>query len=336
MALDERIRNSVCLPVICAPMFLVSGPALVGEACKAGVMAGLPIQNSRDYEEFERWLTEIHSSLDRHAATGARIGPLAVNFGARLPLDELPRYLALCARFNVEYIITVGRDPAAITARAHDHGMKVFHDITNIRFAEKAMQGKVDGLTCIGAGGGGHSGTISHLALIRKVRAMFDGTIIMAGAISDGATIRASEILGADLAYMGTRFIATVESMAPQAYKDMIVNGTSADLAYTGKVAGVPANWMIASLQRVGLDLAAMPDAPGGGKKHDNLPEHLRPWRDIWSAGQGIDIIHDIPTVAALVRRLRQEYVAACAVPDMADAARLVDEVHGASGLKHV
>ena len=227
MSLDANIRSSVCLPVICAPMFLVSGPDLVREACKAGIMAGLPAQNSRNIEEFEAWLRDISVSLTEHAATGARIGPLAVNFGARLPVDELPGYLNICSRHGVTYLITVGRDPTAIVERAHDVGMKVFHDITSIRFAEKAIKAQVDGLTCIGAGGGGHSGTISHLALIRKVRTLFDGTIIMAGAISDGATIRASEILGADLAYMGTRFIATVESMAPQAYKDMLVSQTS-------------------------------------------------------------------------------------------------------------
>ena len=322
MALDDRLRATLNLPVICAPMFLVSGPDLVREACKAGVMAGLPVQNTRGFEELEAWMTDIRASLDRHAASGARVSSLAVNFGARFPQDQIARYFGLCQRFDVEYIITVGGDPTAITARAHDAGMKVFHDVTNMRFAEKAIKAGVDGLTCIGAGGGGHSGTISHLALIRSVRSIFDGTIIMAGAISDGATIRAAEILGADLAYMGTRFIATVESMAPQAYKDMIVSQSSADLAYTGKVAGVPANWLVASLERAGLDLAEMPETPAGGKRHDNLPEHLRPWRDIWSAGQGIDVIDDIPTVAQLVRRLREEYVAACATPSMAEAAR--------------
>ena len=330
MILDANIRSSVCLPVICAPMFLVSGPDLVREACKAGIMAGLPAQNSRNIEEFDCWLRDINASLTEHAAAGARVGPLAVNFGARLSVDELPDYLSICSRYGVTYLITVGRDPTAIVERAHDVGMKVFHDVTSIRFAEKAIKAKVDGLTCIGAGGGGHSGTISHLALIRKIRTMFDGTIIMAGAISDGATIRASEILGADLAYMGTRFIATVESMAPQAYKDMLVSQTSADLAYTGKVAGVPGNWLVASLQRVGLDLSTMPDAPEGAKRHVGLPEHLRPWRDIWSAGQGIDLIYDIPTVSTLVRRLRQEYVAACNIPDMSGVARLVDQADGA------
>ena len=191
MALDDGSRGSLSLPVICAPMFLVSGPDLVREACKAGIMAGLPVQNTRSFEELEAWMTDIRSGVDRHAASGARVGPLAVNFGARFPEDQIAKYFGLCQRFGVEYIITVGGDPTAITARAHDAGMKVFHDITNMRFAEKAIKAGVDGLTCIGAGGGGHSGTISHLALIRSVRAIFNGTIIMAGAISDGAMVRA-------------------------------------------------------------------------------------------------------------------------------------------------
>src|SRR5581483_5759464 len=145
-----------------------------------------------------------------------------------------------------------------------------------------------DGLTCIGAGGGGHSGTISHLALIRTVRQMFSGTIVLAGAVSDGATIRAAEILGADLAYLGTRFIATRESMAPDEYKELLVSQTSSDLAYTGKVAGVPANWLVESLRRVGLDLDTMPEPKGRGMRHDHLPATAQPWKTIWSAGQGI------------------------------------------------
>jgi nitronate monooxygenase len=198
--------------------------------------------------------------------------------------------------------------------------------VTSLRFAEKAMAAKADGLTCIGAGGGGHSGTISHLALIRTIRAMYDGTIIMAGAVSDGATIRAAEVLGADLAYLGTRFIATVESEAPAAYKELLVSQTSSDLVYTGKVAGVPANWLLESIRRVGLDPDDLPEPLGRGMRHDHLPAQAQPWKTIWSAGQGIDLINDIPTVAELVRRLRREYVAACQVPDMAEVARLVDE----------
>lgn len=328
MALDPNIRAQLTLPAICAPMFLVSGPDLVREACKAGVIGGLPRQNARTFEEFETWLRDIRAALDEHKAkTGARVGPIAVNLATRFPGDELAKHLDLCKRYGVDILITVGGDPTGIVRAAHDNGLKVFHDITSIRFAEKAIAAGCDGLTCIGAGGGGHSGTISHLSLIRTVRAMFDGTIVLAGAVSDGATIRAAEVLGADLAYLGTRFIATKESMAPEAYKQMLVDETSLGLSYTGRVAGVPANWLLASLRRAGLDPDNLPEPLGRGMRHDHLPENAQPWRDIWSAGQGIDLINDIPTVAELVCRLRREYVAACETPDMAAAARLVDEV---------
>jgi len=220
-------------------------------------------------------------------------------------------------------------DPTELIRRVHDWGGSVFHDVTNIRFAEKAIAAGADGLTCIGSGGGGHSGTISHLALVPRIREMFDGTIVMAGAISTGAAIRAAEILGADLAYLGTRFIATQESNAAPEYKAMLVEGGAKDVIFTPKVAGGAANWLKASLRKVGLDPDDLPEPdPKGG--HAHLPGDLRPWRDIWSAGQGIELISDIPSAADLIRSLRREYVAACAMPDMADVARLVDEAEDA------
>jgi len=322
LALDPELRACLTLPAICAPMFLVSGPDLVREACKAGVIGGLPRQNARSFEEFEAWLAAISDALDAHRQTaGGRIGPIAVNLPTRFPDAELRAHFDLFQRHGVKILITVGGDPTAMVRHAHDEGLKVFHDVTSVRFAEKAIAAGADGLTCIGAGGGGHSGTISHLALIRQVRALFDGVIIMAGAVSDGATIRAAEVLGADLAYLGTRFIATRESMAPDAYKAMLVDHTSSDLIYTGDVAGVPANWLTPSLRAVGLDPADLPKPLGRGMRHDHLPETMQPWRDIWSAGQGIDLIHDIPTVAELVTRLRREYVEACRAKDMCEAA---------------
>jgi len=175
-------------------------------------------------------------------------------------------------------------------------------------------------MNCIGAGGGGHSGTISHLALIPRVRQMFDGVITMAGAVSTGAAIRAGEILGADLAFLGTRFLATTESMAHPLQKQWVVEGSARDLVYTPKVNGVPANWMRRSLAHVGIDIDALPQPEGRG--HDHLPQGVRPWRDIWSAGHGIELIDDVPDVATLVRRLAAEYLEACATPDRADAAR--------------
>ncbi len=322
MALPPELRASLTLPAVCAPMFLVTGPDLVREACKAGVIGGLPRQNARDFETFAAWLADISADLEAHEQqVGRKAAPIAVNLPTRFPDDELKVHFDLFHRYGVTMLITVGGDPTDMARRAHDAGFRIMHDVTSLRFAEKAIAAGVDGLICIGAGGGGHSGTISHLALIRRIRAMFDGIIVLAGAVSDGATIRAAEILGADLAYLGTRFIATRESEAPAAYKDLLVSQTSSDLMYTPKVAGVAANWLTQSLRMAGLDPDDLPEPLGRGMRHDHLPEGVTPWRNVWSAGQGIDLIHDIPTVAELVVRLRAEYDAACRVPPLGRAA---------------
>jgi nitronate monooxygenase len=177
----------------------------------------------------------------------------------------------------------------------------------------------VDGIVAIGAGGGGHSGTISHLAFIPQVRAMFEGTLVLAGAVANGAAIRAAEILGADLAYLGTRFIATREASAPDEYKAMIVSGSVADVMYTDAINGVPAMWLKASIRAMGLEPDKLPKPLQRGTDH--LPPEIKPWKNLWSAGQGIGLIKDVPTVAELVRRLQQEYLCACSTPDMAKAA---------------
>lgn len=327
MSLDPKIRAGLTIPAICAPMFLVTGPKLVAAACKAGVIGGLPRQNARTEEEFEAWLAQIHGELaaTREADPQARIAPVAVNYPTRMPPDELAANMALCAKYGVEIVISVGGDPTELIKHVHGFGGKVFHDVTSLRFAEKAIAAGADGLNCIGAGGGGHSGTISHLALIPRIRAIYDGTLVMAGAVSTGAVIRAAEVLGADLAYLGTRFIATQEADAPEAYKQLLVSQTSTDLVYTGDIAGVPANWMLESIRQVGLDPDNLPKPLGRGMRHDHLPEGVTPWKNLWSAGQGVDLIDDIPSVAELVTRLRREYVAACETPSFADVARLVD-----------
>jgi nitronate monooxygenase len=235
-------------------------------------------------------------------------------------MEEMKAHLQVCSRYGVRIIVTSVGDPTVNAPLIQDAGILHFHDATTIRFAEKAAKAGVDGIVAIGAGGGGHAGTISHLALIPLIRAMFDGTVVMAGAVSSGAIIRAGEILGADLAYLGTRFIATRESAAPDAYKAMLVEGGVADVIYTRGVNGLPASWLKASLRSIGLDPENLfiPE----GRSTDHLPPGKKPWRDIWSGGQGIGLIKDIPTVAELVERLREEYVAACAIPDMAAAAR--------------
>src|SRR5690606_19339261 len=200
MALDPALRARLTLPAICAPMFRVSNPDLVREACKGGLIGGLPRQNVRDLETFDGWLAEVRSALDAYAAEhpGARIGPVAVNM-SRLRDDDLTAHLEVCRRHGVEIIISAMGDPTELIKRVHDWGGKVFHDVTTVRFAEKAIAAKADGLTCSGSGGGGHWGTINHLALISKVRAMFDGAIVMAGGVCTGAATRAAAILAAEL-----------------------------------------------------------------------------------------------------------------------------------------
>jgi nitronate monooxygenase len=309
-------------------MFRVSSPALVREACKGGLVGALPRQNARDLETFDAWLGQVGEALNVHAGENpdARIGPVAVNL-SRLPDDQITDHLAVCRKHGVEIIISAMGDPTELIRRVHGWGGKVFHDVTNMRFVEKAIAAKADGLTCIGSGGGGHSGQISHLAFIPRVRAMFDGTIVLAGCVGTGAAIRAAEILGADLAYLGTRFIATEESNAPDEYKQMLVSSSARDLIFTAKVAGTAANWLRPSLELYGLDPDNLPD-PAPGERRPELPEGARPWATLWSAGQGIELIDDIPPAAELILRLRREYVAACQVPDMAEVARLVEQAH--------
>ncbi|MET0363100.1 MAG: nitronate monooxygenase [Sphingobium sp.] len=322
MALAQDIRDRLTLPVFAAPMFLCSGVDLVVACCKAGIIGSLTRNHCRDLEELEAQLKAVSEALAIHAeaSPSAKIGPLAVNISPNFSREEFRDHLALCRRHGVRIIVTSVGDPTQNAPLVQDHGLLHFHDATTIRFAEKAAAAGVDGIVCIGAGGGGHAGTISHLAFIPQVRAMFDGTVVMAGAVSSGAVIRAAEILGADLAYMGTRFIATQEASAPDAYKAMLVEGGVTDVIYTRGVNGMPASWLKASLRSIGLDPdnLTIPEARGTG----HLPEGKMPWRDIWSGGQGIGLIDDLPAVADLVDRLRCEYVAACAVPDMAAAAR--------------
>ncbi len=304
-------------------MYTVSGPELVGAACAAGVLGVLPRNNADSDSTFANWLARLEDDLsDRaHREPNRRIAPVGVNLRVSMPADETDRHLALCARHGVRIIVSAGGDPSELARRVHDHGLLLWHDVTSLRFAEKAIAAGADGLTCIGAGGGGHSGTIGHLVLVPKIRTMFDGTIIMAGSVSTGAAIRAAEILGADLAYLGTRFIATHESRAADEYKRLIVDGTSADLRHTAQVAGVAANWMVESMRLAGLDPDSLPVPTGSGRTYAHLPPSARPWKTVWSAGQGIDLIDDVPPVADLVARLRAEYVAACRVPDMAEVA---------------
>lgn len=322
MSLPQAIRDHLTLPAVCAPMFLCSGVELAIACCKAGIVGSLTRNHCRDLDELEAQLVAVTEALSRYADghPDRKIGPLAVNISPTFGDDEMRAHVETCRKYGVAMIITSVGDPTRNAPIIQDAGILHFHDVTTLRFAEKAIAAGVDGLIAIGAGGGGHAGTITHLALIPQIRRMFDGTIVLAGAVSTGAAIRAAEVLGADLAYLGTRFIATQEADAPPEYKQMLVHGGATDVLYTRGINGMPASWLKESIRAIGLDPDNLFIPEGRGTDH--LPEGKTPWRDIWSGGQGIQLIQDIPPVAELVRRLQVEYIAACAVPDSADAAR--------------
>lgn len=319
MAGTQLSLGSLRIPAICAPMFLVTNVEMVAEACLAGIMGVLPRGNFRTAEEFEAGLAAINARIARarEQASERLIGPLAVNFGARSPEVELSENIAICRRQHVDIVVTALGNPAEVVRRCHDWGGRVLHDVTSLAFAEKAIAAGVDGVVAVAWGGGGHSGTMNPFVLIPQIRAGFDGIIVLAGGISTGGAIRAAEALGADLAYLGTRFIATRESGAPQAYKQMLVDTPSEQVLYTAAVNGAPASWLRPSLVAAGLDPDNLP-TPAGFHDYSHLPQGFTPWRDIWSGGQGTGLIRDIPGVGELVDRLAAEYRAACARPSLA------------------
>lgn len=305
MSLPANIRDRLSVPVIAAPMFLVSGPELVIAACQAGVIGAFPAMNARTSEDFADWMARID------AATGADTAPYAVNISlARMRGQRLEEDLEVCRRYKTEIIITAVGNPAPVVETIHDWGGLVFHDVTTMHHARKASDAGVDGLILVCAGAGGHAGPVSPFALVEQVRDFFDGIIIVAGGISTGRAVRAAEVLGADLAYLGTRFIATQESMADENYKGMLVSEQTKDVVYTNAISGVPANFMRTSISAAGLDADNLP--PPDGPFMPNIPKELTAWKTILSAGQGVGLIDDVPETAHLVERLIASYQEAC------------------------
>ena len=292
------------LPVIAAPMFLASSPKLVLAACRAGIVGTFPVANARSPQELEAWFDEIEQGL----ADDPSAAPFGVNIVLARPARADP-LLDVCVRRKPPLIITSIGDPRDLTQQAHGWGGSILHDVTTVRHAEKAAEAGVDGLVLVCAGAGGHSGAVNPFALTPQVRARFDGLIVLAGSISDGQSILAAEALGADLVYMGTRFLATDESRASDAYKAMMIAAETKDVLYTPSISGLPANFLRQSIQAVGLDPGNLP-APKDLQARD-LPVGVQPWRDVWSAGQGVGLIDDIPSVSGLVARLALEYSAA-------------------------
>lgn len=317
MSLPDAWAPRLRLPVICAPMYHVTTPGMMLAARRAGIIGALPRANAPSFEVFDAWLASI---LDADLE-GPWSPPVAVNLSTRMADEEMERHLAACRRRGVELIISATCNPARLIARARDHGLPVFSDAINLRFAEKAIEAGAHGIIAIGSGGGGHSGRINHLTLVSAIRSRFRGSIVMAGAVDSGAAVRAGEILGADLAYVGTRFIASTESGAPQDYKDMLVASSLDDLLYTPAINGVPANWLKPSMRRVGLDPDRLPPHPEGTHGHGHLPPGVLPWSNLWSAGQGVETIRRVEPISDIVDALEAGYIAACAVPPFRGAA---------------
>lgn len=301
------------IPVVGAPMFLVSGPDLVIAQCSAGVVGSFPSLNARPESALADWIAQIRDGLARFEAAhpGRRAAPFAVNLIVNKANARLAHDTEVCLREEVPIIITSLQAPGEIVPAAHAYGGLVFHDVTTVRHAEKAAEAGVDGIVLVCAGAGGHAGVMSPFALLPEVRRIFPGTILLAGAISTGRGILAARALGADLAYMGTRFIATRESLASDAYKRMIVEAAAKDVVYTPEFTGVAGNYLLPSIIAAGLDPATLA-LPGASKEYRSREKSgASAWRDIWSAGQGVGSIEDVPTVAALVDRLAAEFAAA-------------------------
>ena len=300
MAIPASLQKGLKLPVISSPMFLVSGTDLVVEACNNGVIGTFPSLNQRTTEGYRDWLVEIKSRLNPDAAA------FGVNHIVHNTNDRLMADLAVTIEHEVPLVITSLGAVANVVKAVQSYGGKVFHDIATVRHAQKAAEAGVDGLILVAGGAGGHAGIINPFALVNEVRRFFDGTIILAGAISTGQDVAAALMMGADFAYMGTRFINTTEAQADAAYKAMIIDSGATDIVHTPAVSGIPANFMVKSLINNGIDPKSLPE-----HKLD-MGEEAKAWKTIWSAGHGVGAIHDVLPTAKLIGRLTDEFSQAC------------------------
>ena len=300
----HKLFEGLRLPVIASPMFLVSGPELVIASCKAGIVGTFPALNQRTTEGFEEWLVQIK------AAVGD--APYGVNLIVHKSNPRVQADLEICVKHKVPLIITSLGAVREVVEAVHSYGGVVLHDVTNKRHAEKAMEAGADGLILVAGGAGGHAGTINPFALVAELRPICPGTLVLAGAISRGGDILAARAMGADLAYMGTRFIATTESAAQPEYKQLVCDARAEDIVHTPAVSGVPASFMRQSLEQNGYDMTQLlnPAHVNFGQKL-TVSDEAKAWKTVWSAGHGVSAIHDVPTTAELVDRLEAELKAA-------------------------
>ncbi len=322
MPLPPILRN-LPLPIIGAPLFIVSNPKLVIAQCKAGVVGAMPALNARPAEQLDEWLAEITETLAAHdrAHPDRRAAPFAINQIVHKSNDRLEHDLAVCAKYKVPIVITSLGARTDLNDAVHGWGGVVMHDIINNTFARKAIDKGADGLIAVAAGAGGHAGVKSPFALVAEIRSWFDGPLALSGAISSGGAVLAAQAMGADFAYLGSAFIATEEARAVDAYKQMIVDGTSDDIVYSSLFTGVHGNYLKGSIRNAGLDPDRLPDSDPS--KMSFAGDAKKAWKDIWGCGQGIGAIGKVVPAADLVARLAREYAAARArfAPDRATLA---------------
>ncbi|MDP6343305.1 MAG: nitronate monooxygenase [Alphaproteobacteria bacterium] len=306
----EKLIAEMALPVIAAPMFTVSNPAMALAVCAEGLMGTFPAHTTRSVEMLAEWLTIMDEGLAKLANSGGgAIGPFGVNLVVHPTNPRLAGDLDLCIEHKVPVILTSKGAPGEVFDRVHDYGGVVFHDIASARHAEKALEAGADGLIAVCGGAGGHCGTINPFALVNEVRQLTDKALILAGAVTTGRDVLAAQVMGADLVYMGTRFINTEESSASDGYRQMIVEAKSNDVFFTAAMDGAPANLLAASLVRAGVDLEDLKRQTPGAII--SAQENKKRWKDVWSAGHGVGAIHDVLSVSALCDRLKAEYAEA-------------------------
>jgi nitronate monooxygenase len=312
MAIPQALQRNLALPAIAAPMFLVSGPELVIAACRAGLIGSFPAPNARTSADLEDWISRVESAL----AQTPSAAPWAINLVVHPSNDRFPADLECVVRHKVPLVITALGSPARAVDAVHGYGGLVFADVNSVGFARKAADVGVDGLVLVAAGAGGHTGATAGFAFVEEVRRFWDGPVVLGGAISTGQAVRAAEVLGADLAYLGTSLIACEESLAAPGYKAMVVAASAEDIVPSKGITGVTANWLRQSLIAAGYDPANMPE--NKRVNFESAQDDAKAWKNVWSAGQGVGAVQAVEPLAQIVERLKSEYAAACSLPRFA------------------
>ncbi|KSV65150.1 NAD(P)H-dependent flavin oxidoreductase [Sinorhizobium sp. Sb3] len=313
MPLPPILSGTTRLPVVGAPLFIISNPQLTIAQCKAGVIGAFPALNARPHSQLDEWLAEITETLADHDAKnpGRRAAPFAVNQIVHKSNARLEQDLMLCIKYKVPVVISSLGAVPEVNAAIHSYGGIVLHDIINNRHANSAIRKGADGLIAVAAGAGGHAGTLSPFALIQEIRSWFDGPLLLSGAIATGGAILAAQAMGADMAYIGSPFIATEEARATDAYKQMIVDSNAADIVYSNYFTGIHGNYLKPSIAAAGMDPDNLPEADPSKMDFGAATDSAKAWKDIWGCGQGIGAVKEVTSVARLVDRFEREYDAA-------------------------